>query len=240
MLRGIQFRRLVDSAASVAVVLVIPLTAVVLTAVLTMQGSPPLASDPGGHHSGWASLPWSWIALGGFLVALAIAALRTWEEYRRTTYDPTWALKFQERFDNMWVTKDRQNAARVLRDQKANLSKIDDDRFDLSPIDEVLDFFEDIGFYTFGRHISPEAAHHHFFHWIRGYYENALPYITAWRAKEAARWGRLSWLYLVTKELEARAEKKSGRAGAQEDLATFLEEEISLPGDDEDEEDAAS
>src|SRR4029077_8270466 len=103
----------------------------------------------------------------GFLLFFAFA-LVGWYEYRKRKYDPTWTLKYQEMFDGM--TKERAEAARTILKNKSSLSKVEEMRDELSLIDPVLDFFEDIGFYMRGDVISPETAHHHFYHWIRGYH----------------------------------------------------------------------
>lgn len=70
-------------------------------------------------------------------------------------------------------------------------------------------------------------AHHHFYHWLRGYYQSSRDYIDAWQRKEPARWEHLTDLFAITSEVEEEVEKKSGRSGArQEDLDTFLLEEM--------------
>jgi hypothetical protein len=171
-----------------------------------------------------------WLLLAFIVALLIIAGVQTLEKYRRLTYDPTLALKYQEMFDAMWENGDRRRAALVLRDHKADLAHVKEKRKELSPIDEVLDLFEDIGFLVEGDQISPEVAHHFFHHWIRGYYLNAKPYIEAWEVKEPSRWEYWASLYHITNEVEREREKKSGKPGGeQEDLDKFLTEEI---GDD--------
>ena len=67
--------------------------------------------------------------------------------------------------------------------------------FRLTDIDDMLDFLEDVGLYRRADQISPELAHHHFFHWTRGYWQAAKPYIQAWREKEPARWSHVEELF---------------------------------------------
>ncbi len=178
--------------------------------------------------------PWvAWCFALGVIAAVAIAVFQTVAAYRKHTYDPTWVLKYQDKFDAM-EEKERPIAARLLLNglkEKDYLSQIGAKRKELSDIDPVLDFFEDLGFYVKGVQISPEVAHHHFYHWIRGYYQASRDYIDPWRDKEPARWEHLAYLFEITfeveKEIEKRIERETGRRGGQqENLEEFLLEEI--------------
>ena len=72
----------------------------------------------------------------------------------------------------------------------------------LDKIDDVLDFFEDVGFYVNGGQISPEIAHHHFYHWLRMYWQASIDYVEAWRKRESARWNHIDALFEITSEVE--------------------------------------
>jgi hypothetical protein len=122
-----------------------------------------------------------WLFLG-LLAAAALLVIQMYLEYRRRTYDPTWVLKLQD----MWESKEkiRAVASRVIRDNRDKLSKIKEHETLLCPIDDALDMLEDVGFYMHGDQISPEVAHHHFYHWISGYWCAAHDYIKAWQVKE--------------------------------------------------------
>jgi len=159
------------------------------------------------------------VLLAGFLLTI----LRNYLEYRRVIYDPTWALTFQSRFDDMAEARGR--AARILREEGQKLGNIENP--ELAGIDDVLDFFEDVGQYQRADHISPELAHHHFFHWTRGYWQAARPYVEAWRGIEPARWDHVEELFETGCDIELKE-----HIGVRErlhlsdsDLDTFLSEE---------------
>jgi hypothetical protein len=160
----------------------------------------------------------------GFLLLFAFT-LVGWYEYRKRQCDPTWTLKYQQMWDGM--TKERAEAARTIVKNKSNLSKVKEMRDELSSIDPVLDVLEDIGFYMQGDVISPETAHHHFFHWIRGYHQAASEYDWAYRATQRAAWEHIDELYETVMAIEA---KKSGKTKEEllDDAEDFLSEESSL------------
>lgn len=230
MIKRIRAFRLALAASSVLLVMLVSLVAVVLNALSKAETREPTQS----FLQRALSSPWTLAALF-IIIALAIAAFQTWERHRRLTYDPTWALAYQRMFGAMDEDGRRKDAAKTLRNHRGDLSRIEEMREELSPIDEVLDFLEDIGFYVKGAQISPEAAHHHFYHWIRGYYQSSRAYIDKYQEKEPARWENLGFLFGITteveREVEKRIERKTGRrVGPQEeDLDAFLREEI---GDD--------
>src|SRR5713101_7648432 len=136
-----RFRRALRSSSRVYLVILPALGSAVVTAFFrASEARPTLASG-----IGITSDPRFWW-IAGFL-AIFLLTLQAVFEYRRNTYDLTWVLKYQERFDGM--TKERDSAVRVL------LERMGDDLSNLalpdtawSEVDEVLDFFEDVGFYV--------------------------------------------------------------------------------------------
>jgi len=140
------------------------------------------------------------IILVVLLLGLGFICYLTWLNYKRSTYDPTWALRFQTKFDQMG--RQRLAAATLLRDKRELLSDVKKNQKELEGIDDVLDFFEDMGFYIQGDYLTPEVAHHQFYHWLRGYYLSARAYIDAWQTIESARWKNVEKLYKATNEIE--------------------------------------
>jgi hypothetical protein len=173
-------------------------------------------------HSGQNVLYW---AIGGVLLVTFIF-MRNYVEYRRLKYDPHWAMNFQDRFDR--ETEARARAARALLNNKADLKNIENET--LADIDDVLDFFEDVGLYQRADHISPELAHHHFFHWTRGYWQAAKPYVEAWRVKEHARWNHLEELFDTSCDIEHREQggTREQLRLSEVDLDEFLKQEALL------------
>jgi hypothetical protein len=174
-------------------------------------------SDPSVHPH---TLCW---LIAGLLVGFLVIVLRNYLEYRRVVYDPHWALNFQDRFDGMG--DERSNAAKILRDRKAELGNIENPG--LAGINDVLDFLDDVGLYQRADQISPELAHHHFFHWTRGYWQAARTYIEAWRKKEPARWNHVEELFETGCDIELgeHGGKRAQLILSEADLSRFLMEE---------------
>jgi hypothetical protein len=163
-----------------------------------------------------------WI-IGGGIVGVVLLACQARAEYKHRTYDPTWAFRFDDRFYDVKFKTIRFKAAKILKNNQGKLRRTEKN---LDDIDEILDFLEDIGFYAQGDQITPEVAHHHFYHWIRGYYLAARDYIEAWqtKAQEPPRWEHIKELFEITSEIEDESEGKTRLSG--EEISEFLDEEI--------------
>jgi len=167
-----------------------------------------------------------WSLLAGVVVGMTLLLLQMRAEYRRRTYDPTWVLKFGDAFNSKEMKCTRSNAAAVLQNNAGNLRRSE---FKSPEIDEVLDFFEDLGFYMQGDQITPEVGHHAFHDWIRGYYSAARDYLDVAQETEPTRWEFVKILFDTTNEIEA--ERSKGRHKKfldATDLADFLDAEIKL------------
>ena len=175
----------------------------------------------------------AWLLKGSTIPYVALLALviigfivfaKAYFQYQNRTYDPTWALRFQTMFDGM--LDNRKKAAKAISNHNADLKNIDAHMNELSDVDDVLDFFEDIGFYVKGGQMSPEVAHHHFYHWIRGYWRASRAYIQAWQRLEPKRWNCIGDLFDTTCDIEISGTKRSKQQELDEgDIATFLSEE---------------
>jgi len=170
---------------------------------------------------GIPDIPW-WL-IGGGVVGVFLLIGQAYAEYQHRAYDPTWAFKFDERFYGGEIKDSRCKAANVLKNNRGNLRRTDTD---LEDIDDLLVFLEDIGFFVQGDQISPEVAHHHFYHWIRGYYLASRPYIEAWQANtaEPPRWKHIEKLFGVTSEIETKGGGRDTLTG--EKILEFLDQEI--------------
>jgi hypothetical protein len=115
------------------------------------------------------SVPW-WLIIGG-IIGVILLLFQAGVEYQVRTYDSALAFRFDDRFFDDEMRKARSKAAKLLKESQGKLRRTDPE---LADIDDVLDFFEDLGFYQHGDQITPEVAHHHFYHWIRGYYTGFL------------------------------------------------------------------
>jgi hypothetical protein len=173
----------------------------------------------------WVSPYVGWALLALAAIGVVLLALQWSAEYRKRTYDPTWALKFDALFNNnsMWQT--RSKAARAL---KANQGKLRGD-LELSDVDDVLDFFEDLGFYMKGDQITPEVVHHAFHYWIRGYYTAAREYVESAQEDDPTAWECVPELFKTIHEIdEEHAKGKAFKFCDEEYLHSFLHEEIAL------------
>jgi len=168
------------------------------------------------------------VVCASFIVVAIVLflAYKTYVDYHNRTYDPTWILKFQSVFDEMHPQ--RKKAATTLIERKKDLTCIDVKRNELCSIDDVLDFLEDLGFYVKGGQISAEVAHHHFYHWIRGYWKTSRSYIEAWRRQEPTRWECVAELFEMTCAIEVSKTNRTRDAELESDDESFLTEEQEL------------
>jgi hypothetical protein len=220
----VRLRRLLAAASGPLAFALLTLAATIVG--ITIQGS-------------GASSPQSITSLTPYLVSgVALGALfwflQAVSEYRRRTFDPTWALKYDVR----WVkaTEVRRNAAHAIFEGRRNgtLAKIETHSVSLAPIDDALDLLEDIGFFVAGDQMSPEVAHHYFFHWIRGYWNAANDYINTRQRSQPALWGHFGLLVDLTAQVEAE-QTPSGQKHrlitlTDDEIVEFLDEETRGPG----------
>jgi len=167
-----------------------------------------------------------WSLLVGVIVGL-IALLLQWNsDYRKRTYDPTWALKLGEISSSDAMLTRRSKAAECL---KTDAQKLRSSEFTSLDVDAVLDFFEELGFYLRGDQITPEVAHHSFHYWIRGYYCAAREYVENAQETEATAWEHVKYLFETLHEVEIeRSNGKHVRHLDKQQLDRFLDWEIAL------------
>jgi hypothetical protein len=148
---------------------------------------------------------------------------QTYSEYQRRTYDSELAVKYWD----MWLkAKDqRRAAARVLQRRRNDLTDIAGLGPELEQIDDVLDILEDLGFYVQGARISTEVTHHFFYHWIRGYWFAAMPYISAKRRLETRSWEHVNKLVDQVSQVEREQHGPRLLVLDDEQIASFLAEE---------------
>jgi len=132
------------------------------------------------------TMPYLWAAwkaaIGTGIVLIVLLILKTRVEYKRRKYDYTLAFILDEWFEKLELQ--RSEAAKVckkyldLKSQKGDMEKWGDIAVEeREKVEPVLDFFEDLGFYLHGDQISDEVAHHHYYHWLLGYYSILESYI---------------------------------------------------------------
>jgi hypothetical protein len=180
------------------------------------------SDDPGVNCinvPGWAAL----------LIA-AVFVLKTWIEYRKRTYDSSLIQKYQDRFDGKDMVGFRKKAIEAYKENRGHLSDIDNSKRKLSRIDDVLDFFDDLGFYADGDQMGYEVIHHHFYHWIRGYWILMHDYVVAWRGRQPKQWNNFEKMFNAIRTRECGVRfwdwKKEELFNANNPEAKFIKEEL--------------
>ena len=167
-------------------------------------------------------IPWCMV---GLAISFLIIGYQSYLSYQRNTYDPALALKYDDIFNEM--DGERFSAAKTLMDCKSILSKVEEYKKQLEPIDDVLDFLDTLGFLLNGDQISDIVMHQYFYHWIRGYWVFSEAYIRAWQNKEKSRWENIENLFETVLRIEIKlchSTRKEQFEIPQKDK--FLEEEI--------------
>jgi hypothetical protein len=211
------------SALLAGVALMIPVIGAVLASIIKVQP----AQIPAYSTDTLTTVLHSWIFITSLFVAFLLLCLKWFFTYKKLTYDPTWILQFQKRFDDLEET--RKKSALILKEYQGKMGDIEKYQSIFFIIEDVLDVFEDVGFYVKGDQISPEVAHHHFYHWVRGYWNTAHDYIEALRKKETKAYDHVEYLFevLCTVEVGLSEEKRRQEKHlSQKDIDEFFEDEI--------------
>ena len=99
----------------------------------------------------------------------------------------------------------------------------------LKDIDDVLDFFEEFGFYVKGDQITPEFAHQSFGYWIEVYYLASARYIALKQERVQTSWEHLRYLYQIARDVEReRSGDKFDEKIDYDYFHNFLRDEIAL------------
>ena len=149
------------------------------------------------------TIVWTLLAI---LIVLLIFQMNA--EYRRRTFDPKLMLEFDRSFDSQTMRSKRSRAARALKENQGIRSWQD---FKSPETDDVLDFFEGIGYFMQGDEITPEVAHNAFFYWIYGYYYASRKYLKAAREKEPSQWESIDYLFRMTRQIDLERVVRNGQ-----------------------------
>jgi hypothetical protein len=128
-------------------------------------------------------------------------------------------LKMDDRFHGKGMKKVRKIAAKNLLNKK-----------DLSYVDDVLDFFEMIGYLTRQGALDEKGVWNFFFSWLNIYWHAAEEYITIATEKDPSVWADLRYLYgrLIAIEKHERHCSDSDIVPSEDDLKELLEAESEL------------
>jgi hypothetical protein len=164
-----------------------------------------------------------WVLL---VLWIALLLFQMSAEYQKRTYDPTWLLKFIDIFDSEAMQCTRCKASRFLKENRAKLADKECVSFD---VNDLLDFFENLGFVMQGDQITAEAAHHAFHYWIRGYYSAARMYLKTAREQEPSSWEFVEFLFDMADQIERERYEnrlKDVTLLGEKETEEFLDEEI--------------
>jgi hypothetical protein len=185
-----------------------------------------LTQPSSANTNAWLHEAIFWGLLGGVIVTVILLCVQTKFEYGKRTYDPTWAIKFDAIFNAKEMKETRSKAAKHL---KEHILKQREKGYTNHDLDDVLDFFEDLGFYMISDQITPEVTHHAFYYWIRGYYSAAGVYMECAHVKRPSQWEYVEQLCEITHEIELeRSKEQATKILEKADIDDFLDEEINL------------
>jgi hypothetical protein len=217
---GIRARRLLAAASG-------PLGFALLTLGASVLGLS-LHDDSAAQNNTSLSHVWPFLT-GGVIIGVLFWIYQAYSEYKRQTFDPQLAIQYDLRWKGAEDIR-KVAAARLLeRRTQDSLTLLNDRPEELADIDDALDIIEDVGAFVANEQMSPEVAHHFFFHTARGYWNAARPYIEAMRDTQPALWRNLPILMNLTGAIES---EQSGAARSDDptiltgpEILTFLEEE---------------
>lgn len=127
-------------------------------------------------------------------------------------------MKLQDQFSGSRMVAVRHAAAIAL------LNKADD----YDKVDEVLDFFENIGLLSRKKIVDDKFVWHSFSRWIYGYYQAAKGYIDEVQRDRLSTWTDLTNLYQKVVEIERAEEGLSYADWSSDKITEFLQSEASL------------
>lgn len=148
-----------------------------------------------------------WLTVGAIALGLAMTFLVMINHTTATV--ETRMREFSREFNDL--KEQRRKAARFVLTCEGRQDDVDD----------VLDFFEDLGTAVARYEISPERAHYYFYTWIQAYWEQWFDYILE-KQKEENIWKQIFPLYDATKRVE------NGGELTKEKLAAFWDGEASI------------
>jgi hypothetical protein len=138
------------------------------------------------------------------LVAFSVILLlvRWWIEARKMNYSPELVMKHDEIFNSEEMKKQRSIAARTLKNLTGKDDVAKNEEALRKNVDDILDFFETLGFYVKGDQMSAKVVHQYFYYWICGYWAVARDYVNYRRKEEPKQWEFVEYLFKITCHLD--------------------------------------
>ncbi len=136
---------------------------------------------------------------------------QSWEEKSETRLD-----KLDDRFAGL--SSARVAAALHLLGKKE----------DKGAVEDVIDFFEDVGFHLKNYRLEQNEVYHRFAHYIQIYYESAYDRIIERLTAEGDTWEHLPYLYTAILKVKAKRVPSIPQKLPSDKLKEFLEIEANL------------
>ncbi len=166
-----------------------------------------------------AQIDYNAVAAGAAVVASVAAIVGLILESRRSRFSV--GLDAMMKQDEIWssdrMTQARKAAALALRDNKPS-----------DEIDDVLDFFEFLGYLVRRRGVDEFLVWHSYFYWLHRYKTLAAGYIATYQQRDPTVWVDMLALHKKMVEIEKheRGGSDAGLLLSPEDTQKFFKEEI--------------
>ncbi len=166
-----------------------------------------------------------WIPIVMALIAVTSLAVTIYFSYKqqenaRSVLSATLALKFDDQFDSLAMRESRRSFAKAILDNK-------------EPDEDVIGFFDTIGFLARRRSVDIEIVWNEFGYYILYYWPAARPYVEKWRAEDHdnSYYENAEWLYkkILLKDSSRLHKKPQQEVPSRKELRSFLKDEASLP-----------
>jgi hypothetical protein len=135
---------------------------------------------------------WTFLIGIGTIVLAVVAGYQAWLLRNSTMADLT--LKLDERFNDKLLRK-RKKAAQSLKNRPAEHD---------ADIEDVLDFFETLGFLIRHRALDKKVVWHTFFYWIHGYWKFTRGFVANQQSTSPARYAEIEYLHEKTLKIEVK------------------------------------
>jgi hypothetical protein len=164
------------------------------------------------------------VSFGVLCLMIVLMGIRTYLEFQRRTFDVSTILPLVQEYESAGMETKFTLAARKTLEiitygdwQGLN---------DVTDVEPVLDFLEDVGLQLARNQISDELAHHYFFPIVQAYYLILKDYIEANRKKYGtATWEYIEPLFERTFLIEKKKDKDSLRHPPQHELTQLIKQD---------------
>jgi hypothetical protein len=150
------------------------------TVLLAIMGMIATSDSSKSHHFHKWFRKWGWHCIA--VVVIGTIVSHTMAAAHHHNYDPELVLRFEDKFDGM--KQQRAQAATAIYEylQKGNWDSVTN----TDDLDNVLGFFDELGFYWKNGEMSATVLHEHFYDVLEIYYQGASGYIAKDQKQESA------------------------------------------------------